>query len=118
MTDLGLVAVLITTCASAVVAIISQIQHSRCERINICWGLFECARKVPGDDVIEPEDINTEEINDQLHDINKQTHQLFDQSNTILNNTPTPLPPISPTQTCPLHQSCLFPLKPNLSQNT
>ena len=118
MTDLGLVAVLITTCASAVVAIISQIQHSRCERIYICWGLFECARKVPGDDVIDPEEINTEEINEQLHDINNQTHQLLDQSNTRLHNPLPPLPPISPPPTSPLHQLSVMPLKPNLSQNT
>tara|TARA_B100000989_G_C19371874_1_gene397783 strand:+ start:548 stop:778 length:231 start_codon:yes stop_codon:yes gene_type:complete len=51
--DLGLIAVLITTCASAIVAVISQIQHSRCENIKLCCGLFECIRNVP--DVHEPE---------------------------------------------------------------
>ena len=50
--ELGMIAVLITTCASAIVAVISQIQHSRCEKIKMCCGIFECNRKVP--DIIEP----------------------------------------------------------------
>ena len=50
--ELGMIAVLITTCASAIVAVISQIQHSRCEKIKMCCGIFECSRKVP--DVQEP----------------------------------------------------------------
>lgn len=50
--DLSLVAVLITTCATAVIGIISQIQHSRCSTIKLCGGLVSCNREVP--DVIEP----------------------------------------------------------------
>ena len=50
--ELGMIAVLITTCASAIVAVISQIQHSRCEKIKMCCGIFECNRKVP--DIQEP----------------------------------------------------------------
>ena len=50
--ELGMIAVLITTCASAIVAVISQIQHSRCEKIKMCCGIFECSRKVP--DIQEP----------------------------------------------------------------
>ena len=45
--DLGLVSILITTCAAAIVAVISQIQHSRCEKIKLCCGAFECTRQVP-----------------------------------------------------------------------
>ena len=65
--ELGMIAVLITTCASAIVAVISQIQHSRCEKIKMCCGIFECNRKVP--DIIEPtvemhrEDIHPRGIN-------------------------------------------------------
>lgn len=51
MVDLSLVAVLITTSASALIGVISQIQHSRCTQINLC-GLFSCTRSVP--DVEEP----------------------------------------------------------------
>ena len=50
--DLSLVAVLITTCATAVIGIISQVQHSRCSRIKCCGGLISCHREVP--DVVEP----------------------------------------------------------------
>ena len=50
--ELGMVAVLITTCASAIVAVISQIQHSRCEQISLCCGIFACTRNVP--DIQEP----------------------------------------------------------------
>ncbi len=53
MTDLSLVAVLITTSASALIGIISTIQHSRCSTIKCFWGLCDCARNVP--DVVEPE---------------------------------------------------------------
>ena len=64
--ELGMIAVLITTCASAIVAVISQIQHSRCEKIKMCCGIFECNRKVP--DIqeptinVHPEDIHSENI--------------------------------------------------------
>ena len=59
--ELGMIAVLITTCASAIVAVISQIQHSRCEKIKMCCGIFECNRKVP--DIQEPTiDVHSEEI--------------------------------------------------------
>ena len=50
--DLSLVAVLITTCATAVIGVISQIQHSRCSKISCCGSLVSCNREVP--DVIEP----------------------------------------------------------------
>ena len=53
MADLSLVAVLITTCASATLGIISQIQHSRCTQLNLFCGLCSCTRKVP--DVEEDE---------------------------------------------------------------
>lgn len=52
MAELSLVAVLITTCATAVIGIISQIQHSRCSTIKVCGGLVSCTREVP--DVVEP----------------------------------------------------------------
>jgi len=45
--DLGMISILITTCASAVVAVIAQIQHSRCEKISLCCGMFSCTRSVP-----------------------------------------------------------------------
>lgn len=53
MPELSLIAILITTTASAVVAIIAQVQHSRCVTIKLCCGLFECSRNVP--DVVDPE---------------------------------------------------------------
>lgn len=46
------IAVLITTVSSAFIGIISQIQHSRCVKLRICWGLCDCVRNVP--DVEEP----------------------------------------------------------------
>lgn len=52
MVDLSLVAVLITTSASALIGVISQIQHSRCTQLSLCGGFFNCVRKVP--DVEEP----------------------------------------------------------------
>ena len=56
--DLSLVAVLITTSASAIIGIISQIQHSRCTSISCLGGLFSCTRNVPNVEeptaVIEP----------------------------------------------------------------
>ena len=59
--ELGMIAVLITTCASAIVAVISQIQHSRCEKIKMCCGIFECNRKVP--DIQEPTiDVHSEDV--------------------------------------------------------
>ena len=51
MADLSLVAVLITTSASAAIGIISQIQHSRCTQLSFC-GLCSCVRNVPDD--VEP----------------------------------------------------------------
>jgi hypothetical protein len=64
MTDLSLVAVLITTAASAAIGIISQIQHSRCTELNLFWGLCACTRKVP--DVEEEEvDLNNIELKTQ-----------------------------------------------------
>lgn len=53
MVDLSLVAVLITTSASALIGVISQIQHSRCTELSLCGGFFNCTRKVP--DVEEPQ---------------------------------------------------------------
>ena len=71
--ELGMIAVLITTCASAIVAVISQIQHSRCEKIKMCCGIFECSRKVP--DIQEPAiEVHQDTINSQsprqLHEEN------------------------------------------------
>lgn len=65
--ELGMIAVLITTCASAIVAVISQIQHSRCEKIKMCCGIFECNRKVP--DIQEPTiDVHPEHVlNEHVH---------------------------------------------------
>ena len=50
--ELGLIAVLITTSASAGIGLISQIQHSRCSSLKINWWGCECVRSVP--DIIEP----------------------------------------------------------------
>lgn len=47
MVDLSSVSVLIITCSTAVIGIISQIQHSRCERLDLFCGLCACTRKVP-----------------------------------------------------------------------
>ncbi len=46
------IAVLITTVSSAFIGIISQIQHSRCTKLIVCWGMCDCVRNVP--DVEEP----------------------------------------------------------------
>jgi hypothetical protein len=51
MVELSAVATLVTVSTASVIAIISQIQHSRCTQINFCC--FSCTRKVP--DVDEPE---------------------------------------------------------------
>lgn len=51
--ELGLIAVLITTSASAVIGLISQIQHSRCTSLRVNWWGCECIRAVP----VEPEDM-------------------------------------------------------------
>jgi hypothetical protein len=61
--DLSLLAVLITTCATAVIGIISQIQHSRCSKIKCCGGLISCTREVP--DVVEPE-VDLSEIKNDI----------------------------------------------------
>jgi len=50
--ELSLVAVLITTCATAIIGIISQIQHSRCTHIKCCGDIVSCDREV--DNSIEP----------------------------------------------------------------
>lgn len=50
--ELAGIAVLITTVSSAFVGVISQIQHSRCVKLRVCWGACECVRNVP--DVEEP----------------------------------------------------------------
>jgi hypothetical protein len=47
MAEITSVAVLITTAAAAIVAVIAQAQHSRCVTIKLCCGLFQCSRKVP-----------------------------------------------------------------------
>jgi hypothetical protein len=47
MAEITSVAVLITTTAAAIVAVIAQVQHSRCVTIKLCCGLFQCSRKVP-----------------------------------------------------------------------
>lgn len=50
--ELAGIAVLITTISSAFIGIISQIQHSRCVKLKVCWGMCDCVRNVP--DVEEP----------------------------------------------------------------
>ena len=47
MVELSSVSVLIITCSTAVIGIISQIHHSRCEKLNLFCGLCSCTRKVP-----------------------------------------------------------------------
>jgi hypothetical protein len=56
MAEITSVAVLITTTAAAIVAVIAQVQHSRCVTIKLCCGLFQCSRKVP-----DVEENNTED---------------------------------------------------------
>jgi hypothetical protein len=51
MVDLSSISVVIITCSTAVIGIISQIQHSRCSEISLC-GMVSCVRNVP--DHIEP----------------------------------------------------------------
>ena len=60
MVELSLVAVLITTCATACVAIISAIQNSRCTTISCGYGLFTCVREVPE---VEEASASLEEVN-------------------------------------------------------
>lgn len=50
--DLAGIAVLITTVAGACIGVISQVQHSRCVKLRVCWGMCDCIRSVP--DVEEP----------------------------------------------------------------
>ena len=50
--ELAGISVLITTVSSAFIGIISQIQHSRCVKLRVCWGLCDCVSNVP--DVEEP----------------------------------------------------------------
>lgn len=57
MVDLSSVSVLIITCSTAVIGIISQIQHSRCSSLNLFCGLCSCVRKVP-DEYEEPVELN------------------------------------------------------------
>ena len=57
------IAVLITTVSSAVIGIISQIQHSRCVKLRVCWGMCDCVRNVP--DVEEPP-VELESIGSQI----------------------------------------------------
>ena len=45
--ELAAIAVLITTISSAFIGIISQIQHSRCVKLRVCWGMCDCVRAVP-----------------------------------------------------------------------
>lgn len=47
MVDLSSVSVLIITCSTAVIGIISQIQHSRCTNLSLGFGLCSCTRNVP-----------------------------------------------------------------------
>ena len=63
MVDLSSVSVLIITCSTAVIGIISQIQHSRCSQLNLFCGLCSCVRKVP-DDFEEPVEMNNIELNE------------------------------------------------------
>ena len=80
--ELGMIAVLITTCASAIVAVISQIQHSRCEKIKMCCGIFECNRKVP--DIQEPT-IDVHPENHHLKDIQSENLHLKNIHSNISN---------------------------------
>jgi len=50
--ELAGISVLITTVSSAVIGVISQIQHSICVKLRVCFGLCDCVRSVP--DVEEP----------------------------------------------------------------
>lgn len=52
MVDYMSLTVLITALSGACIGIISQIQHSRCLKLRVCYGMCECVRKVP--DVEEP----------------------------------------------------------------
>ena len=52
MVDFSSLSVLIITCSTAVIGIISQIQHSRCMELSVCFGACSCTRNVP--DVQEP----------------------------------------------------------------
>ena len=52
MVDFSSLSVLIITCSTAVIGIISQIQHSRCSELNLFCGMCSCTRNVP--DTMEP----------------------------------------------------------------
>ena len=52
--DLAAVAVLVTTVSGACIGVISQIQHSRCVKLKICFGLCTCTRSVPDVQPNEP----------------------------------------------------------------
>lgn len=47
MVELSGISVLIITCSTAVIGIISQIQHSRCTKLDVFCGLCSCTRAVP-----------------------------------------------------------------------
>ena len=57
--DLAAVAVLVTTVSGACIGVISQIQHSRCIKLRLFWGMCDCIRNVP--DVQESESIDQHE---------------------------------------------------------
>lgn len=47
--DGTVIAVLISAAASACIGILSQVQHSRCTKINLCFGCFSCDRTIDRD---------------------------------------------------------------------
>ena len=61
------ISVLITTISAGCIGIISQIQHSRCVKLRICFGLCDCVRNVP--DVEEPT-VSLEKINKEALPLN------------------------------------------------
>ncbi len=42
--DLG---VFISVCGSVIVSLCFAIQKSKCDKINICFGIIKCHRKIP-----------------------------------------------------------------------
>jgi len=54
-------ATFVSVCCAATAGLLHTIQQSRCTKIRMCGGLFECNRKVPD---IEP----TDELQDEATD--------------------------------------------------
>ena len=49
-----MIAVLISSASAAFIGILSQVQHSKCTKINLCFGCFQCDRTV--DNVVDGEE--------------------------------------------------------------